>query len=64
MAKKVSSKRLASIAGRVLEHAKVCKKIRMQYWGNASEIVALAASVLSQTEPKPKAKSQKKGKRK
>lgn len=78
MAKKVSSKRLASIAGEYLEmdFAEFCWHVG---WPRANypkpkldktrakiycEVQALAASVLSQTEPKAKAKRVKKNAKK
>lgn len=65
MAKKVSSKRVASIAGRVMRawerYQDNCDKVigpasrRDVMWDNSiswGDALALAASVLSQTEPK------------
>lgn len=53
--RKVSSKRLASIAGKVLEAAQGLGK-GVMVW-DTKELVALAASVLSQAEaPKRRAK--------
>ena len=67
MSKKVSSKRLASIAGTVLRRSVELRAARKNYvylWTQVggcfgppfkvSDIHALAASVLSQTEPKKK----------
>lgn len=62
MAIKKTSKRLASIAGRVLKRVQ-----KLQEYGydshdglSFSDIEALAASVLSQAEPKAKAKKARK----
>lgn len=56
MAKKVSSKRLASIAGRVLTRARRVKKegLIKALFVSADDAIALAASVLTQHEPKAK----------
>ena len=49
---KVTSARLAKIAGQLLQATKTIGTKHM-YW-DTDELQALAASVLSQSEPKPK----------
>lgn len=60
---KVSSKQLAMIAGKYLEMSdgELCYYLDFTcFRSRANEIRALAASVLSQTEPKPKKRKVKK----
>ena len=61
---KVTSKRLATIAGKVLSAEAICGTSYIlegrHYYMSGSDIRAAFASLLSQTEPKPKKRKVKK----